>query len=85
MESVKDFLERFLMAILVTQGICLVLIIGVAVFFRYVMGAALSWPEEVAQIILSGTPCWGLWCWWVRIHISPLILWKKALRRWSVA
>ncbi len=39
------------MAVLVTQGICLVLIIGVAVFFRYVMESALSWPEEVAQII----------------------------------
>jgi len=51
MESVKNFLDRLLMAVLVTQGICLVLIIGVAVFFRYVMGAALSWPEEVAQII----------------------------------
>ena len=51
MERVKIFLDRLLMAVLVTQGICLVLIIGVAVFFRYVMGAALSWPEEVAQII----------------------------------
>nr|WP_321399507.1 TRAP transporter small permease [uncultured Desulfobacter sp.] len=51
MERVKEFLDRFLMAVLVTQGICLVLIIGVAVFFRYVMGSALSWPEEVAQII----------------------------------
>lgn len=51
MEKVKGFLDRFLMAVLVTQGVCLVLIIGIAVFFRYVMGAALSWPEEVAQII----------------------------------
>jgi len=51
MQRVKDFLDRLIMAVLVTQGICLVLIIGVAVFFRYVMGSALSWPEEVAQII----------------------------------
>lgn len=51
MQRVKDFLDRFIMAVLVTQGICLVLIIGIAVFFRYVMGSALSWPEEVAQII----------------------------------
>ena len=51
MAKVKYFLDRVLMSILVCQGIALVLIIGVSVFFRYVMGAALSWPEEVAQII----------------------------------
>jgi len=39
------------MSLLVLQGISLVLIIGVSVFFRYVVGTALSWPDELAGII----------------------------------
>ena len=37
--------------ILVFEGISLVAIIGISVFFRYVLDSALSWPGEVAGII----------------------------------
>ena len=36
---------------LVLQGFGLVVLIGLEVFFRYVIGNALSWPEEVAGIV----------------------------------
>ena len=32
------------------QGLALTLLIGTEVFFRYIVGRALSWPEEVAGI-----------------------------------
>jgi len=32
------------MAILVALAFALIIIIGLAVFYRYVLGAALSWP-----------------------------------------
>ena len=35
---------------LVLQGTALLILIGIEVFFRYVVGSALSWPEEVAGI-----------------------------------
>lgn len=51
MERIRCFIDRLIMAILVLQGILLVIIICLAVFFRYVVGAALSWPEEIAGIL----------------------------------
>ncbi len=51
MERARRFMNRLIMSVLIFQGISLVLIIGVSVFFRYVVGAALSWPGEVAGII----------------------------------
>jgi TRAP-type C4-dicarboxylate transport system permease small subunit len=50
-ERARRFLNRLIMSVLILQGISLVLIIGISVFFRYVVGAALSWPDEVAGII----------------------------------
>jgi TRAP-type C4-dicarboxylate transport system permease small subunit len=35
---------------LVFQGTVIIFVIGLAVFFRYIVGHALSWPEEVAGI-----------------------------------
>jgi TRAP-type C4-dicarboxylate transport system permease small subunit len=51
MGTIRRLIDRLIMLILVLQGIFLVLIIGVAVFYRYVIGAALSWPGEVAGIV----------------------------------
>lgn len=51
MTGIKNILDKLIMAVLVAQAFSLVLIISVAVFFRYVLGTALSWPEEVAGII----------------------------------
>lgn len=51
MERIRGFFDNLILGALVVQGIVLVGIICLAVFFRYVMGAALSWPEEVAGII----------------------------------
>lgn len=51
MEQIRKILDSLLIAILVAQGFLLVLIITLAVFFRYVVGSALSWPEELAGIV----------------------------------
>ena len=50
-EQVRKILDSLLIAILVAQGFLLVLIITIAVFFRYIVGSALSWPEELAGIV----------------------------------
>jgi|GEM_PF-1164282 len=41
-------------------GIGLVLLIGLEVFFRYVVGRALSWPEEVAGIMFVWFTIFGV-------------------------
>lgn len=51
MDTVRKLIDQLIMVILVIQGIFLVFIIGVAVFYRYVLGSALSWPGEVAGIV----------------------------------
>ena len=51
MERIVHLLDKIIMAVLVLQGISLVGIVCLAVFFRYVVGIALSWPEEIAGII----------------------------------
>jgi len=51
MERIRHFIDRLILGILALQGMVLVGIICLAVFFRYVVGAALSWPEEVAGIL----------------------------------
>lgn len=51
MERVRRVVDHLIMCLLIIQGIALVLIIGISVFFRYVIGAALSWPDEVSGII----------------------------------
>lgn len=45
---------------LVLQGIALIILIGLAVFFRYVVGHALSWPEEVAGIFFVWFTLFGV-------------------------
>jgi len=51
MENIADYLRRVIVFIVSLQGVVLVILIGTGVFFRYVVGQALSWPEEVAGII----------------------------------
>ena len=51
MEKIADRLRRVIVFIVSLQGVVLVIFIGTGVFFRYVVGQALSWPEEVAGII----------------------------------
>jgi len=51
MENIADYLRRVIVFIVSLQGFVLVILIGTGVFFRYVVGQALSWPEEVAGII----------------------------------
>ena len=50
MDRIEGYLARVVNFFLVIQGIGLVVLIGLEVFFRYVVGKALSWPEEVALI-----------------------------------
>lgn len=45
---------------LVLQGIAVLVSIGLAVFFRYVVGHALSWPEEVAGIFFVWFTMFGV-------------------------
>ncbi len=51
MGRVKRAINHLLVALLFIQGLALIAIIGLEVFYRYVLGSALSWPEEVAGII----------------------------------
>ncbi len=51
MQRIRRIIDQIILGILALQGMVLVGIICLAVFFRYVIGAALSWPEEVAGIL----------------------------------
>jgi TRAP-type C4-dicarboxylate transport system permease small subunit len=44
-------LTQVVIGICAIQGMVLVGLMGIEVFFRYIMGRALSWPEEVAGIV----------------------------------
>jgi TRAP-type C4-dicarboxylate transport system permease small subunit len=49
-ERIEKLLLKVITFILVIQGAGLVALIGMEVVFRYIIGNALSWPEEVAGI-----------------------------------
>lgn len=51
MRNIAEYLRKGIVFAVTLQGIVLVILIGMEVFFRYVVGRALSWPEEVAGII----------------------------------
>jgi len=48
---IQTVLRRILVLVVSLQGLALVILIGMEVFFRYVVGRALSWPEEVLGLI----------------------------------
>jgi TRAP-type C4-dicarboxylate transport system permease small subunit len=50
LKSIEEYLKRIIIFIVSLQGMALVVLIGTEVFFRYVVGHALSWPEEVAGV-----------------------------------
>jgi len=47
MEKIDLYLRKILGFIVSLQGVAIVVFIGLEVFFRYIVGKALSWPEEV--------------------------------------
>ncbi len=49
--KMETFLKRAIVFIASLQGLAIVILIGVEVFFRYIVGRALSWPEEVVGLI----------------------------------
>ena len=49
-EVLEKVLRKIVAFTVALQGLVLTLLIGTEVFFRYVVGRALSWPEEVAGI-----------------------------------
>ena len=51
MEKIDIYLRRILGFIVSLQGVVIVVLIGLEVFFRYVVGRALSWPEEVLGLV----------------------------------
>jgi TRAP-type C4-dicarboxylate transport system permease small subunit len=51
MEKARKILDVALLSILVFQGFFLIFVIVLAVFYRYILGSALSWPEEFAGIL----------------------------------
>jgi len=51
MERLRQGISQVLTVLLVVQGMALVVLISVSVFYRYVLAAALSWPDEVAGIV----------------------------------
>lgn len=48
---IEKILTQVVIGICAIQGMVLVGLMGIEVFFRYIMGRALSWPEEVAGIV----------------------------------
>jgi TRAP-type transport system small permease protein len=52
-EAIEKILARIVATAVALQGLVLTLLIGTEVFFRYVVGRALSWPEEVAGIFFT--------------------------------
>jgi TRAP-type C4-dicarboxylate transport system permease small subunit len=50
-QKIEAALRRTLILVVSLQGMALVVLIGTEVFFRYVVGRALSWPEEVLGLI----------------------------------
>lgn len=86
MKSVLTFLdEKLEMSICIVLMSVLTVVLGIQVFFRYVMGASLSWSEELARymfvwLVYLGIP-YG--CKVMR-HIkidAGLYLFPKAIRR----
>jgi len=53
MEAVDRLLTKLLVFLIFLQGMSLVVLIGLEVLFRYALGNALSWPEEVAGILFT--------------------------------
>lgn len=50
-QRIEAFLKKIIIFIVCLQGLVIVILIGVEVFFRYIVGRALSWPEEVVGLI----------------------------------
>ena len=50
-QKIEAVLRRILILVVSLQGLALVILIGMEVFFRYVVGRALSWPEEILGLI----------------------------------
>lgn len=50
-QRIEAFLKKIIIFIVCLQGLAIVILIGVEVFFRYIVGRALSWPEEVIGLI----------------------------------
>lgn len=89
MKSILTFLdEKLEMSICIVLMSTLTVVLGVQVFFRYVMGASLSWSEELSRymfvwLVYLGIP-YG--CKVMR-HIkidAGLYLFPKAIRRYVV-
>jgi TRAP-type transport system small permease protein len=59
-ERIEKLLLKAITFILVLQGIGLVALIGLEVVFRYIIGNALSWPEEVTGIIFVWFTLFGI-------------------------
>jgi len=57
---IEKLLLKVITFILVIQGIGLVALIGLEVVFRYIIGNALSWPEEVTGIIFVWFTLFGI-------------------------
>jgi TRAP-type C4-dicarboxylate transport system permease small subunit len=58
--QVEKYIYKLVNYALVLQGIALLVSITLAVFFRYVVGHALSWPEEVAGIFFVWFTLFGV-------------------------
>ena len=52
-EGIDRLLNKILVFLIFLQGMGLVVLIGLEVLFRYALGNALSWPEEVAGILFT--------------------------------
>ncbi len=51
MKRFKEAVDLLLRVFLVVLGGALLILLGIEVFFRYILESALSWPEEVAGMI----------------------------------
>ena len=51
LQRIEEILTKVVIGVCAIQGMVLVALMGVEVFYRYIVGRALSWPEEVAGIV----------------------------------
>ena len=53
MEWLSHWCAQVTRALMLILGILLIICLLVAVFFRYVVGYALSWPEELSMLLFT--------------------------------
>lgn len=68
LNQISIFINKLCCGICIVLGLLLVLVITLEVIFRYIIGSALSWPEEIAGFMFV----------WFSMLGAAILLFKKA-------